>query len=93
MDVNRFNFWQTLPVILEAITLSDYIAVNLETTGASGHSSSKEAVEHTETAAYHLAAEAAKTFQILQFGLTCLSYDRDLKGLSTLTTLCSGEDR
>ncbi|KAK3302373.1 ribonuclease H-like domain-containing protein [Chaetomium strumarium] len=56
----------------------------METTAISGRSSSK-AVEHTETAAYYLAAEAAKTFQILQFGLTCLSYDRELNAYRAQT--------
>ncbi|KAK4156738.1 ribonuclease H-like domain-containing protein [Chaetomidium leptoderma] len=42
-------------------------------TGVSGHSASKT-LEHTEASAYHRAAEAARTFQILQIGLTCLSH-------------------
>jgi hypothetical protein len=79
MDIDRFNFWQTLPGVLEAISLSDYVAFDLEMTGISGHPADK-ALQHTESTAYHAAAEVARTFQILQMGLTCLSYDCKHKG-------------
>ncbi|KAK4239630.1 ribonuclease H-like domain-containing protein [Achaetomium macrosporum] len=84
MDINRFNFWQTLPVVLQAISLSEYVAIDLEMTGMSGHSIN-EALEHTDEAAYHLAAEAARTFQIVQLGLTCLSYDREMNAYRAQT--------
>ncbi len=80
MDINRFNFWHSLPAVLEAISLSDYVAFDLEMTGVSGHSASKT-VEQTETAAYHLAVDAATTFQVLQIGLTCLSYGSKQNGI------------
>ncbi|KAH6849976.1 ribonuclease H-like domain-containing protein [Chaetomium sp. MPI-CAGE-AT-0009] len=72
MDVDRFNFWQTLPTVLEAISLSDYVSFDLE---MSGIPNSVGTSQPTESTFYHLAAEAARTFQILQVGLTCLSYD------------------
>ncbi|KAK4044601.1 ribonuclease H-like domain-containing protein [Parachaetomium inaequale] len=84
MDIDRFNFWQTLPGVLEAISLSEYVAFDLEMTGISGHSADK-ALQHTESTAYHHAAEAARTFQILQIGLTCLSYDCKQKGYRART--------
>jgi hypothetical protein len=61
MDINRFNFWHTIPVVLEAISLSDYVAFDLEMTGVTGHSSSKTPA-YTQATAYRLAVEAATTF-------------------------------
>lgn len=87
MDVDRFNFWQTLPTVLEAISLADYVAFDLE---MSGIPNLVGASQPTESTFYHLAAEAARTFQILQVGLTCLSYDCKHKGpLSNGTALRS----
>lgn len=77
MDVDRFNFWQTLPTILEAISLADSVSFDLE---MSGIPNSVGVSQPAESTFYHLAAEAARTFQILQVGLTCLSYDRKHKG-------------
>jgi poly(A)-specific ribonuclease len=86
MDINRFNFWHTLPAVLEAISLSDYVAFDLEMTGVTGHSSNKTPA-YTKATAYRLAVEAATTFQILQIGLTCLSYDDKQKGLYTYANI------
>jgi poly(A)-specific ribonuclease len=74
MDIDRFNFRHTLPVVLEAISLSDYVAFDLVMTGVTSHSSNKTPA-YTQATAYRLAFEAATTFQILQIGLTCLFYD------------------
>ncbi|SPQ22900.1 dcd040fb-0726-4f9f-a2f4-b61f888f6a09 [Thermothielavioides terrestris] len=84
MDINRSNFWQTLPTVLEAISLSEYVAIDLEMTGVSGHAVDT-APENTEITAYQLAAEAARTFQVLQFGMTCLSYDDEQNGYQSKT--------
>jgi poly(A)-specific ribonuclease len=81
MDIDRFNFWQTLPAVLEAISLSDYVAFDLEMTGISGGRGDKSS-EHPESTAYRLAAEAARMFQILQVGLACLSYDWRSQGIT-----------
>lgn len=83
MDINRFNFWHTLPVVLETISLSDYVAFDLEMTGVAGRSTNTTP-DRTEAAAYRRAVEAATTFQILQIGLTCLSYDHKQKGMYLL---------
>jgi hypothetical protein len=81
MDINRFKFWHTLPVVLEAIPLSDYVAFDLEMTGVvTGHARNKSPA-HTQATAYRLAVEVATTFQMLQIDLTCLSYDDKQKGL------------
>ncbi len=79
MDINRFNFWHTLPAVLEALTASDYVAVDLEMTGISGGSPS-ETLEQSNPAPYHQALVAARTFQVLQIGLTCLCYNPDRDG-------------
>ncbi|KAK3295687.1 ribonuclease H-like domain-containing protein [Chaetomium fimeti] len=47
----------------------------------SGIPNSVGASQFTESVFYHLAVGAARTFQILQVGLTCLSYDCKYKGL------------
>ncbi|KAL2124881.1 hypothetical protein VTJ04DRAFT_1246 [Mycothermus thermophilus] len=73
MDIDRFNFWQTLPVVVEAISLADYVAFDLEMTGISSPMSRLR--DHSEKAAYRQAIEAARTFQVLEFGLTCLTWD------------------
>ncbi|KAJ4304195.1 hypothetical protein N0V88_001807 [Collariella sp. IMI 366227] len=84
MDINRFNFWQTLPTVLETISLSEYVAIDLEMTGISAQSSTRMFGD-TETAMYWLAADAARTYQVLQMGLTCLRYDDQLKGYRART--------
>ncbi|KAH6636288.1 ribonuclease H-like domain-containing protein [Chaetomium tenue] len=82
MDIDRFNFWQTLPTVLEAISLANYVSFDLE---MSGIPSSVGVSQPAESTFYHLAAEAARTFQILQVGLTCLSYDCKHKGYEART--------
>lgn len=79
MDIDRDNFWQTLPTVLESISLSDIVAFDLEMTGISANSVYTSR-GNSEEAAYQRAVAAARTFQILQVGLTCLSYSNDDKG-------------
>ena len=64
MDITRFNFWHTLPVVLETISFSNYVAFDLEMTGVTGHSNNKTSA-YTQSTAYRLAVEAAITFQSL----------------------------
>jgi hypothetical protein len=83
MDIDCFNFWQTLPVVVEAISLADYVAFDLEMTGISSPVSRLR--DHSEKAAYRQAIEAARTFQVLEFGLTCLAWDYQNEGPSCVS--------
>lgn len=75
MDVDRFNYWQWLPLILQAISKAQYISLDLEMSGIA-----TQKADHTTLAAslqqlYKNAKAAAQTYNILQVGLTCISWD------------------
>lgn len=84
MEINCYNSWQTLPTVIEAISRADCIFIDLEMTGVSGPSL-YQVPQHTEVTAYQLAIDAARTFQILQVGLTCISHDYKQQGYSSRT--------
>ncbi|KAB5558163.1 CAF1 family ribonuclease-domain-containing protein [Coniochaeta sp. 2T2.1] len=72
MQISSKNYWESLPVVLEAIAVADYIAFDLEMTGVQ----TKTVTVPDQKAlafAYHIAKEAAERFQIVQFGITCIT--------------------
>ena len=73
MDVNRVNFWLTLPTVLEAIASAEYVAIDLEMTGVQMPDSYTGAAS-TQEQHYLWAKEVAKFYNIIQFGLTCFMY-------------------
>jgi poly(A)-specific ribonuclease len=81
MDINGSNYWGSLPVVLEAIAKASYVAIDLEMTGVKTKdlsTSSKPTLEDV----YDQAKRAAEKFQIVQFGLTCITYHKTAKGRS-----------
>ncbi|KAK0722799.1 ribonuclease H-like domain-containing protein [Lasiosphaeria miniovina] len=87
MNVNRLNFWQVLPTALEAIADAEYVAFDLEMTGIFTRRDHRVA-DPTLEDVYRQAREVAKTYQILQFGLTCFHYDGQLQGYRARTFNC-----
>lgn len=88
MDIDRFNFWEQLPVILQAICDSRYVAVDLEMSGINAdHFSHLEptSTKPTLQQEYKRARAAAEMYTILQFGLTCINWDHDRKSYVTKT--------
>ncbi|KAK3985545.1 ribonuclease H-like domain-containing protein [Cladorrhinum sp. PSN332] len=74
MEINADNFWRELPAALETICTAEYITYDLEMTGIIGEAI-QSVPERPLDGAYQMARSAAQTFQILQVGITCFSYD------------------
>lgn len=81
MEISSENFWESLAVVIEAIATATYVSFDLEMTGIYTKTSmafAKLAINMV----YEKAKEAAERFQIVQFGLTCISYDKKAGGKS-----------
>lgn len=74
MDIDRSNFWHKLPSIIECISLSDMISIDLEMSGIA-RKNAEERANPSLRQMYEDARHAAETFCILQIGLTCISWD------------------
>lgn len=74
MDVNRTTFWHRLPEIIETISLSKAVSIDLEMSGIS-KKQSEERENPTLKQKYEDARQAAETFAILQVGLTCILWE------------------
>lgn len=78
MDVNKSNFWVTFPEVLAAVARAEFVAVDLEMTGLISKEP-KLAKPSTEDV-YERAKKAAQTHQIIQVGLTCVTYVNETDG-------------
>lgn len=79
MEITSENFWGSLLEVLEAIAAATYVSIDLEMTGIRTRnfkSSAKDVIDII----YEQAKAAAEHFQIVQFGLTCISHSRSTKG-------------
>lgn len=74
MDVNRTAFWHKLPDIIETISLSKAVSIDLEMSGIV-KKQTEERVNPTLKQKYEDAKQAAETFAILQIGLTCILWE------------------
>lgn len=74
MDIKDENFWEMLPIILPAIAHASYVAIDLEMTGIKSRNP-MGAQRTTMDQTYADAKDVAESFQIVQFGLTCVSRD------------------
>ena len=83
MDVDRSGFGGQFPRILRAIRDAHFIAFDLELSGipskANHRSKTRSSQNNKQTLQqrYEEAKEAAERYQILQFGLTCVTEDHD----------------
>lgn len=84
MEVNKNNFYQELANILEAISYSDAVCIDLEMSGIST-STGEEKVKMSLGDVYAKAKAAAEAFTILQLGITCVSWDDQVSGYETTT--------
>lgn len=90
MDIDCESFWHKLPAVLQAISEATFVSIDLEMTGVTiKKSGSNEKLSLSE--AYQEAKEVADTFQILQVGLTCASYDEASSTFSELGKPPEGE--
>lgn len=84
MDINRTNFWPKLPDIIETISLSKAVSIDLEMSGIV-----KKQTEDRENPTlkhkYEDAKQAAETFAILQVGLTCILWEEGENSYVTKT--------
>lgn len=87
MEIDRSNFWEKLPTILETISESQYVAVDLEMSGIQVHNSQQAPLPAKPTLQemYVNAKMAAETYTILQFGFTCISWDAKKESYVTKT--------
>ena len=84
MDIDRVSFWPRLPSILRAISEAQFISVDLEMSGiAVGRA--KSIPNPSLQQIYEDAKVAAETFNILQFGLTCISWNPEKEAYLTKT--------
>lgn len=74
MSVSQVFFWQKLVALLPEIADADYVAVDFEMTGIDARRPSP-LQRPTMDQLYECAKKAAETFNVLQFGLTCIAYE------------------
>jgi len=73
MDIDRVNFQPKLLDILEAISESTFVSIDLELSGVPVRKSGNtRSGPHTLAQRYQEIREAAQQYQILQIGLTCV---------------------
>jgi poly(A)-specific ribonuclease len=95
MDVNQAQFRKKLLPILKEIAASTFVTFDLEMSGIStrprfsSNDRSQDVGKPSLQKQYEEMKAAAETFTILQFGLTCVSEDRD-KGRSSTSQSCRG---
>ncbi|GAB7340100.1 hypothetical protein MBLNU457_6588t1 [Dothideomycetes sp. NU457] len=78
MDIDRLNFPPRLLDILEAISESSFVSVDLELSGVPVRKSGGTGSDrHTLAQRYQEIREAAQQFQILQIGLTCVKENHE----------------
>jgi hypothetical protein len=82
MDIDQTNFWPNLLIVIETIARADFVAFDLEMTGFGTKTS--QSIDSFTQHLYDQAKEAAKTFNILQVGISCASYDDEVGGTGSL---------
>ena len=98
MDVNQAQFRKKLLPILKDIAASTFVTFDLEMSGIStrprfsNNDRSQDVGKPSLQKQYEEMKSAAETFTILQFGLTCVSEDRD-KGKKSITFRWSPSNR
>ncbi|CAK7263401.1 hypothetical protein SEPCBS119000_000462 [Sporothrix epigloea] len=75
MSVPLSRFWSELTTILSEITTARYVAIDLEMTGIEPRNA-PPLQRPTMDQLYKRAKEATETFNVLQLGLTCISYEK-----------------
>jgi len=78
ININGSNFWLNLPVVINAISTSEFVSFDLEMTGVR-----TRADNWTESMVQHLylqAKAAAQIFNVLQIGISCASYSEGDEG-------------
>lgn len=87
MEIDRSNFWEKLPTILETISEAQHVAVDLEMSGIHIDKSQQTPLPAKPTLQemYGNARMAAETYTILQFGFTCISWDANKESYVTKT--------
>ena len=83
MDVSSYDFQALAPSILDAIANAHFVAIDLELSGIPGHQPNKIKVSDSSSGKptlqqrYAESKTAAETYQVLQFGITCVIEDKD----------------
>lgn len=83
MDIDQTNFWPNLLLVIETISRADFVAFDLEMTGVSMRTD-----QSIESFTQHLSNQgkaAAQTFNILQVGISCASYDDEIEAYRLYT--------
>lgn len=84
MEIDRSNYWQRLPSILQAISEADYLSIDLEMSGIASKKPNNTSSPSLQQL-YEDAKEAAQSYNILQVGLTCISWNESSKAYVTKT--------
>lgn len=94
MDINSSDFQSLAPSILDAIAKAHFVTLDLELSGISSQQPNKVKVrvgdglsgKPTLQHRYIETKIAAETYQVLQFGITCVLEDK-VRGIATNETL------
>lgn len=76
--INDDTFWQILPEVLENISDAEFVAIDLEMTGLASQERGRPAshLPATRQSAYADAKSSADSYNMIQLGLTCVTYDQ-----------------
>lgn len=84
MDIERCNYWQRLPLVLQAISEAHFVSIDLEMSGIATNKTN-DSFSPSLQQLYEDAKAAAQTYSILQIGLTCISWSDTKKAYITKT--------
>ncbi|KAK8747010.1 hypothetical protein OTU49_016944 [Cherax quadricarinatus] len=85
MEVTKENFKEVLPSVLEAIGKADFVAIDAEFTGLRHYKTSSYCELDTAEERYAKSREAARSFGMIQFGVTAFRYMREKSAYSHAT--------
>ena len=86
------RFWSDLATILPEIAKSEYVAIDFEMTGIEPRCAPK-LHKPTMDELYQRAKQATETFSVVQFGITCITFDDTDKGVFVFVLGRGGEER
>ncbi|KAL7626915.1 hypothetical protein AAE478_003689 [Parahypoxylon ruwenzoriense] len=87
MDVDKYNFFQLLPRILQEAQVARFVAIDVEMTGICNsqyHASYRTSIQDS----YSRIKEAAEEFQVLQIGFTFVRFKEETSEYTTSTFNC-----
>jgi len=87
MDIAASQFWRVLPIVIKEIAEAHFVSIDLEFSGVRAKRKPDREINDPPTSQqlYENARAAAETFQVLQFGLTCVRHVSPAEGYAART--------